>query len=65
MRTDMSQVGVLIEEPFPMLALDDLCNLVNLNIQQAIDTEGVIQENLAAKRRHHSYNQSQNGRPEM
>lgn len=61
---DISQVGVLIEEPFPMLALDDMCNLVRLNIQQAIDTEGVIQETLAAKRRHHCCNRSQNGRPE-
>ncbi|PKI45434.1 hypothetical protein CRG98_034239 [Punica granatum] len=59
----IEEVGVLIEEPFPMLALDDLCNLVRLNIQQALDTEGVIQENLAAKRRRHTCNQSQNGWP--
>ncbi|KAK4747382.1 hypothetical protein SAY87_013968 [Trapa incisa] len=60
----IEEVGVLIEEPFPMLALDDLCNLVHLNIQQAIDTEGVIEENLAARRRRHSCNKSPNGRPE-
>ncbi|KAF8380246.1 hypothetical protein HHK36_027729 [Tetracentron sinense] len=30
------QVGVVIEEPFPMLALDELCNLVHNGIQEAV-----------------------------
>ncbi|KAH9731987.1 UPF0187 protein [Citrus sinensis] len=39
----IEEVGVLIEEPFPMLALDELCNLVQSNIQEAIATQKVIQ----------------------
>ncbi|EEF50517.1 UPF0187 protein At3g61320, chloroplastic [Ricinus communis] len=59
----IEEVGVLIEEPFPMLALDELCNLVNSNIQEAIATEKAIQNQLIAKRKRHACEHSTNGWP--
>ncbi|KAB1207471.1 hypothetical protein CJ030_MR7G012485 [Morella rubra] len=59
----IEEVGVLIEEPFPMLALDDLCKLVHNNIQEAIATDEIIQAQLTAKLRSHSKEHSPNGRP--
>ena len=57
-------MGVLIEEPFPMLALDELCNLIHENIREAMAIEGLIQGKLLAKRKNHSINGcSANGRP--
>ncbi|XP_019053084.1 PREDICTED: UPF0187 protein At3g61320, chloroplastic isoform X2 [Nelumbo nucifera] len=56
-------VGVLIEEPFPMLALDDLCNLVHDSIRDALNLEHLIQGQLVAKRKCHSSDHSSNGRP--
>ncbi|XP_038709715.1 UPF0187 protein At3g61320, chloroplastic-like [Tripterygium wilfordii] len=59
----IEEVGVLIEEPFPMLALDELCNLAHKNIEEAIALEKVIQTQVMAKRNKHSFEGSQNGRP--
>uniref|UniRef100_A0A2P2PIV2 Uncharacterized protein n=1 Tax=Rhizophora mucronata TaxID=61149 RepID=A0A2P2PIV2_RHIMU len=59
----IEEVGVLIEEPFPMLALDELCNLARSNIQEAITSEKVIQERLIMKISTHSCRHSTNGRP--
>ncbi|KAK9274185.1 hypothetical protein L1049_018999 [Liquidambar formosana] len=56
-------VGVLIEEPFPMLALDELCNLVHNNIEEAMATEKLIQAQVIAKRKIHCNEHSPNGRP--
>lgn len=59
----IEEVGVLIEEPFPMLALDELCDLVQNNIHEAIATEKVIQARLVAKRKSKPNEHSPNGRP--
>ncbi|KAF7826047.1 UPF0187 protein [Senna tora] len=59
----IEEVGVLIEEPFPMLALDDLCKNANKDIQEAIATENLIQAQIAAKRNLHSKEHSPNGCP--
>ena len=59
----MLQVGVLIEEPFPMLTLDELCSVVQNNINEAIATGKVIQARLNGKRKWHSYKHSPNGWP--
>ncbi|KAJ6675374.1 UPF0187 PROTEIN YNEE [Salix viminalis] len=59
----IEEVGVLIEEPFPMLALDELCNAVQSNIWEAIATEKEIQAHLVAKRKRHSCEHSTNGWP--
>lgn len=45
----IEEVGVLIEEPFPMLALDELCRLVYENVQEALMSEKKIREILGAK----------------
>ncbi|VFQ74748.1 unnamed protein product [Cuscuta campestris] len=49
----IEEVGVLIEEPFPMLALDELCNALHESIRQAMANEKAIQENISAKRKAH------------
>ncbi|KAI9180632.1 hypothetical protein LWI28_006821 [Acer negundo] len=59
----IEEVGVLIEEPFPMLALDELCNLVHSNIKEAIANQKVIKARVTAKRKSHSCQHSPNGRP--
>ncbi|KAL9245353.1 hypothetical protein vseg_019015 [Gypsophila vaccaria] len=59
----IEEVGVLIEEPFPMLALDELCKVVCLNIQEAISTQKMIRAHVAAKRKIHHHEHSTNGRP--
>ncbi|CAL5196095.1 unnamed protein product [Lathyrus oleraceus] len=59
----IEEVGVLIEDPFPMLALNDLCQKAQNDIQEAIATESVIHAHLAAKQNHHSKEHSPNGRP--
>ncbi|CAN6704434.1 unnamed protein product [Malus baccata var. baccata] len=59
----IEQVGVLIEEPFPMLALDDLCKSVRNNVQEALASEKLIRARLAAKGRIQSEQQFQNGQP--
>lgn len=59
----IEEVGVLIEEPFPMLALDELCIVTQNNIKEAIATEKDIQAMLKGKRKRHSYKHSPNGCP--
>ncbi|KAF8365141.1 hypothetical protein HHK36_028942 [Tetracentron sinense] len=58
----IEEVGVLIEEPFPMLALDELCNLVHESIQEAVAIENLILGQLYAKRKCHPNEHSSNGR---
>ncbi|XP_030533585.1 UPF0187 protein At3g61320, chloroplastic-like [Rhodamnia argentea] len=59
----IEEVGVLIEEAFPMLPLDELCNLVRQNIEEAICTERAIGKHLLAKKKSPIHEQSPNGRP--
>lgn len=61
----IEEVGVLIEEPFPVLALDELCKLVQSNIQEAIASEKAIRARLIAKTKkpESSFGHSSNGRP--
>ncbi|KAM6584823.1 hypothetical protein CsatB_011825 [Cannabis sativa] len=61
----IEEVGVLIEEPFPVLALDDLCNLVRENIQEAVASEKRIRAVLNAKRNIYSEQHSSNGHPNL
>ncbi|XP_062090319.1 voltage-dependent chloride channel 1, chloroplastic [Humulus lupulus] len=61
----IEEVGVLIEEPFPVLALDDLCNVVRENIQEAIASEKRIRTLLNAKRKIYSEQHSSNGHPNL
>jgi predicted membrane chloride channel (bestrophin family) len=58
----IEEVGVLIEEPFPMLALDELCDLVHSNIQEAVKSEKVIRNRIIAKIKLHEFKHSSNGR---
>ncbi|XP_055810763.1 voltage-dependent chloride channel 1, chloroplastic-like isoform X3 [Solanum dulcamara] len=59
----IEEVGVLIEEPFPMLALDELCQRVHDNIQEAMANEKQIQEILNSKRKRRFSEHSPNGWP--
>ncbi|KAF5761404.1 putative bestrophin/UPF0187 [Helianthus annuus] len=60
----IEEVGVLIEEPFPMLALDELCKLVYDNVQEALTSEKKIKDLLDAKMADHaSRKRSSNGHP--
>ncbi|XP_073030165.1 voltage-dependent chloride channel 1, chloroplastic-like [Primulina eburnea] len=45
----IEEVGVLIEEPFSMLALDELCYMVKRNIEDAIVNEALIQAQVKIK----------------
>lgn len=58
----IEEVGVLIEEPFTMLPLDELCTLVQNNIQEGTTNELMIQQ-LVAKRKNCSRKSSPNGQP--
>ncbi|KFK37376.1 hypothetical protein AALP_AA4G248600 [Arabis alpina] len=57
----IEEVGVLIEEPFSMLALDELCDMVVSNIDEAVKSEKVIRNRIIAKKRVHEVNHSSNG----
>ncbi|KAE9617709.1 hypothetical protein Lal_00018585 [Lupinus albus] len=59
----IEEVGVLIEEPFPMLALDDLCRKAHQDIQEVTTIENLIKTQLVAKRNNHHKNHSPNGWP--
>ncbi|KAK2407092.1 Bestrophin protein [Trifolium repens] len=59
----IEEVGVLIEDPFPMLALNDLCQKAQKDIEEAIATENVIHAHLVAKRNYHTKEHSPNGWP--
>ncbi|KAF9600026.1 hypothetical protein IFM89_002499 [Coptis chinensis] len=58
----IEEVGVLIEEPFPMLALDAICNQVNNSIQEAVTLEAAIKGQLLAKQKSPADEHSSNGR---
>lgn len=45
----LRQVGVLIEEPFPILALDRMCAKVHENIQELADLQVQSREHLSKK----------------
>ncbi|CAA0813619.1 UPF0187 protein - chloroplastic [Striga hermonthica] len=47
----IEEVGVLIEEPFPVLALDELCLTVRTNIEDVLKNEKLIQACLISKRK--------------
>ncbi|KAG2284930.1 hypothetical protein Bca52824_044534 [Brassica carinata] len=57
----IEEVGVLIEEPFSMLALDELCDMVLSNIDEAVESENVIRNQIIAKKRMHEIKHSSNG----
>ncbi|KAL3615649.1 Voltage-dependent chloride channel 1, chloroplastic [Castilleja foliolosa] len=57
----IEEVGVLIEEPFPMLALDELCKMVQTNIEDIMRNEKSIQARVNAKRKSHLKKHSPNG----
>ncbi|KAL9252292.1 Voltage-dependent chloride channel 1, chloroplastic-like protein [Drosera capensis] len=59
----IEEVGVLIEEPFPMLALDELCKEVASSIREAIVMEKAVQAQVMAKRMLHDPHHSSNGWP--
>ncbi|KAG8363322.1 hypothetical protein BUALT_Bualt19G0010300 [Buddleja alternifolia] len=59
----IEEVGVLIEEPFPMLALDELCHKVQSNIKEVMRNEKLIQARLNTKRKSHHKKHSPNGWP--
>ncbi|CAN1237035.1 UPF0187 protein At3g61320, chloroplastic [Linum grandiflorum] len=59
----IEEVGVLIEEPFPMLALDALCSLVCQNVEEAVASDKDIQTHLISKRKSRSLEHSTNGWP--
>lgn len=59
----IEEVGVLIEEPFPMLALDELCQRVHDNIHEAMANEKQIQELVNSKRKRSFSEHSPNGWP--
>ncbi|PWA65377.1 bestrophin [Artemisia annua] len=57
----IEEVGVLIEEPFQMLALEELCIRVCDNIQEEMNSEKKILETLIKKKEAASRKPSQNG----
>ncbi|KAL2892215.1 hypothetical protein RDABS01_008124 [Bienertia sinuspersici] len=59
----IEEVGVLIEEPFPMLALEELCKAACTNIQDAIATQKAIQMQVSAKMKTCQNQHSTNGWP--
>ncbi|XP_074591951.1 voltage-dependent chloride channel 1, chloroplastic-like isoform X1 [Curcuma longa] len=59
----IEEVGVLIEEPFPMLALDELCKQLQNRIREAIATEHSVHERLLSKTKGHPDGHSVNGWP--
>ncbi|KAH1068130.1 hypothetical protein GLYMA_03G010800v4 [Glycine max] len=59
----IEEVGVLIEEPFATLALDDLCQKAQTDIQEAIASGNLIHARLVAKQKSHAEEHSPNGWP--
>jgi len=57
------QVGVLIEDPFPMLALDGLCKQLHESIREAMAMENSVHMRLAAKKKGHPDGHPVNGWP--
>ncbi|KAK9094806.1 hypothetical protein Scep_026275 [Stephania cephalantha] len=61
----IEEVGVLIEEPFPMLALDEVCKVVCDSIQEAISMENGIRERIRTRQKHHNKKITSNGHPNL
>ncbi|KAG7575055.1 Bestrophin/UPF0187 [Arabidopsis suecica] len=57
----IEEVGVLIEEPFSMLALDELCAMVLSNTDEAVESKEVICNRIIAKKRFREIKHSSNG----
>ncbi|KAG7570618.1 Bestrophin/UPF0187 [Arabidopsis thaliana x Arabidopsis arenosa] len=57
----IEEVGVLIEEPFSMLALDELCAMVLSNSDEAVESKEVIRNRIIAKKRIREIKHSSNG----
>ncbi|KAL9302932.1 UPF0187 protein chloroplastic [Arabidopsis thaliana] len=57
----IEEVGVLIEEPFSMLALDELCAMVLSNSDEAVESKEVIRNRIIAKKRILEIKHSSNG----
>ncbi|KAF0932805.1 hypothetical protein E2562_012140 [Oryza meyeriana var. granulata] len=45
----IEEVGVLIEEPFPMLALDELCKQLHDSTQDVMSVQNLVRKRLVAK----------------
>ncbi|XP_072963046.1 voltage-dependent chloride channel 1, chloroplastic-like [Typha angustifolia] len=59
----IEEVGVLIEEPFPMLALDELCGQLLDGIREVMAIENLVHMQLLAKMKGHTDGCSVNGWP--
>ncbi|XP_073001098.1 voltage-dependent chloride channel 1, chloroplastic-like [Typha latifolia] len=59
----IEEVGVLIEEPFPMLALDELCGQLLDGIREVMAIENLVHMQLLAKMKGHADGRSVNGWP--
>ncbi|XP_042046474.1 UPF0187 protein At2g45870, chloroplastic-like [Salvia splendens] len=60
----IEEVGVLIEEPFPVLALDEMCLRLRSNIDEVVRNEKLIRARVSANRnRSRGKKHSQNGWP--
>ncbi|XP_008806803.1 UPF0187 protein At3g61320, chloroplastic-like isoform X1 [Phoenix dactylifera] len=59
----IEEVGVLIEEPFPMLALDELCKQLHDSIREAVAIENQVRVRLLAKMDGHFDGHPVNGWP--
>lgn len=59
----IEEVGVLIEEPFPMLSLDELCEQLHNNIREATMIEESVRLQIAAKMKGQADEHAVNGWP--
>ncbi|MQL91941.1 hypothetical protein Taro_024572, partial [Colocasia esculenta] len=59
----IEEVGVLIEEPFSVLALDELCDQLLGSIQETLAIHNLVQEQVLARRKSQMDGHSANGRP--
>lgn len=57
----IEEVGVLIEEPFPMLALQQMCTLAHENIRDMINLHNSIDDNMNTEKKILSYRVGSNG----
>lgn len=59
------QVGVLIEEPFPMLALDEQCKQLHDRIKESMAMEKLIHKQILTKMGRHLDERQVNGWPHL
>lgn len=57
----IEEVGVIIEEPFPMLALQQMCTLAHENIREMINLHNSIDDNMYTEQKILSYRVGSNG----